>query len=82
MSGCTFDREQLSLYVGDDLTLGKRLEVEAHLAGCAECAGVVAQYRRLGAGLRLALGIALSSPGVSREEREAELMRIAESFIK
>lgn len=58
MSRCTFDREQLSLYVGDDLPPGERMEVEAHLAGCAECADVVEQYRGLGAGLRLALAAA------------------------
>lgn len=42
---CAYERERLSLYVNDDLLLPERREVEAHLAGCADCRRVVAQYR-------------------------------------
>lgn len=48
---CTFDRERISLYVSDDLTLPERRVVEAHLAGCAECRKLVAQYREGAAAL-------------------------------
>ncbi len=42
---CTYDRERLSLYANDDLTLPDRREVEAHLETCAACRRVVDQYR-------------------------------------
>lgn len=45
---CTFNRELLALYVHDDATAAERSEAEAHLAGCAECQSIWAQYRELG----------------------------------
>ncbi len=47
---CTYDRELLALYANDDATEEERVLTEAHLASCAECQGVLDQYR-LGAGL-------------------------------
>lgn len=66
---CTAAREQLSLYVSDDLTLPERRAIEAHLAGCAECRGVVEQYRTLAG----ALGASL--PGLEAPARPPRASR-------
>src|SRR5262245_27924228 len=39
--------DRLSDYLDDELSAGERAAVEAHLAGCAECARVLADLKRV-----------------------------------
>src|SRR5215467_4185528 len=39
--------DKLSDYLDDELPAGERAAVEAHLAGCAECARVLADLKRV-----------------------------------
>lgn len=48
---CKHIEEQLPLYFYDELSAEERAGVEAHLAGCARCAEVAAEFGRLRAAL-------------------------------
>ncbi|MGH7566093.1 MAG: anti-sigma factor family protein, partial [Gemmatimonadota bacterium] len=37
--------EKLSEYIDDELPAGERAEIEAHLAGCLDCARIVEDLR-------------------------------------
>jgi anti-sigma factor RsiW len=39
--------DRLSDYLDDELSAGERAEIEAHLAGCAQCAAVLADLKRV-----------------------------------
>jgi hypothetical protein len=39
--------DRLSDYLDDELAAGERAEIEAHLAGCAQCAAVLADLKRV-----------------------------------
>src|SRR3712207_4969855 len=45
-------RPLLSAYLDNEVTPAERRTVEAHLVQCAECAAVLAEYRRMGSGIR------------------------------
>src|SRR5262249_55292527 len=45
-------RPLLSAYVDGEVTPAERAQVESHLASCAECARVLAEYRALGSNIR------------------------------
>ena len=45
MNDCTEIREQLPLWAGGDLPAAEMAEIDAHLAGCAECRAAAEAWR-------------------------------------
>jgi len=52
-------RPMLSAYLDGEVTPAERAQVERHLAGCVECARVLAEYRQIGGNIR---GLARPQP--------------------